>query len=113
MNELSRYLSFFNANFILDVGLTSQLNMFHGDNQLLPPAPRHEQVRLGGQEVSALDYTFAPAAYGEEEGGEPHDAHYRDMEGELEKKSIEGDELQESSPAPATTAPQARAERGL
>ena len=108
-------MSFFNANFILDVGLTSQLNMFHGDNQLLPlpPAPRYEQVRLGGQEVSALDYTFAPAAYGEEEGGEPHDAHYRDMEGELEKKSIEGDELQESSPAPATTAPQARAERGL
>ena len=49
----------------------------------------------------------------EEEGGEAHDTHYQDMERELEKKSIEGDDLRESSPAPATSAPQARAERGL
>ena len=49
----------------------------------------------------------------DEEGDEAQDTHYRDMERELEKKSIEGDDLQESSPAPATTAPQARAERGL
>ena len=57
-------MSSFNANFVLDVGLTSQLHMFHGDNHLppLPPAPQYEQVRLGGQDVSALDYTFAPAA---------------------------------------------------